>query len=437
MRSLTAGALLGCVSLLACASLAVGGKETSSDLIDILKARAGAVESFKADVSVTDMSGNGRQDLAVAMRQFSVWLKLHHPDWLAKYDRSRSLIEEPSPPNTTAYRYFFQNPGRLRLEIYQTVMGSSAPASPGQLVAIKVYTGDRWQQYVPAAQLSNGKKPDQLDIHAKSRSDIPDVEVARCQGAFLDHRLKRIAKPSREALAFAQVPWPELVRLMDPRQATVLHEPLPSGGANLPVLQMGTEPWKDTGSAVVRIKIWFDPDHAYMPLRLECLDYILDRLTRKHHYERSFVAEWNDPMLLSSVGLFFPRSCRIARYYGFATPVDGIDSNDWPYRTYEIAAARIVFSDVSLNDSFDRSLFAITPATGTTVTDEVSGYHYVIGSAGEQLRKTALEWRSDLPPGENSVPLWWRLFWWGLAGVIVCVVLGFLNYFRRHSSKTS
>jgi hypothetical protein len=139
--------------------------------------------------------------------------------------------------------------------------------------------------------------------------------------------------------------------------------------------------------------------------------------------------EWSDIVPLDG-GVFFPHTCRLKHYRLYAVP----ETNErlGIQRAYEHVVRTFTFSNVKINQPLDEQLFVLNPPVGTNVVDEIAGHRYLVGSAGEQLQKTALQLREPAgrePPG----PRWGTFTVIGSAGVLVLVLLGVL--YARHRSK--
>jgi hypothetical protein len=362
-----------------------------SELLAVLKARAGSVQTFQAEVKVvTSQDGRDRQRYGKDRLRYLEWARqqqrtkaqLADLEKVAKY-----FLGPPPPAHTWGYRYYAQRSGELRIERLAFARGAAQPtdARPD----VRVYRGDRW--------LLLGNNQTDLTV-LQQHAESPFFEVARGEALFPGFVTRHHkARLSSRSLGIAQVPWGEVLQVFDADSATDLREPLPSGGPARPVLLVSDALVKDMGLRPCRVRLWFDPDQGHMPLRLEYQELEVHSVDGKPYYLTKAVAEWSEPAALPA-GLVFPHKAVLSFYDRFAPSGKGDNPDKWPGQSYEVSRQTFTFSKVRVNEPLDPTLFAVKPPPGTNVTDEVSGYAYVVGSAGEELRKTALKAQELVPP---------------------------------------
>ncbi len=407
-------------------------QEGSLPLFDVLKAQTESVDTFAAQVRFTDMVGKDVAGFSAAQLELARWIRKHEPNLPAEnLEKSALAPDMPSLP-PRFFRYYAQRPGKIRIEDYGE--GENAYAREPNL---QVFVGDRWQHFTPKSRLRPGEQTTRMSIIPGDWGGLPGFETARGQ-ALPTAILQVGAKLSERAKAMGQVSWSEFF-LVASKDRTVARDAVPGGNKPKPRLELMLPPHAKVGRSLYRVRIWFDPDNGYAPLRLECSN--LEPAGGKDNwtYLPDLVAEWSDPVRLSN-GTMFPRACVLRTYRPFRQPVEGVmDSEEWPAQNYELRVHRFQFSDIRVNEPLDASLFKIVPPTGTHVVDEVSGHHYFVGSTGEQLKKEALAHRAAAmaqtdAAGQTS---WWRpaLVYGGLALVAVLAALYIRRrYFLRSAS---
>src|SRR5260370_7722959 len=216
------------------------------------------------------------------------------------------------------------------------------------------------------------------------------LEVARGHAVPSDMTITTALKLSTQAKATAQIPWEEYWELSGRGGTSELSEPLPNGKDALPVLQLVSPNWKDWGYGPVRVRVWFDPKQAYLPVRMTIEDDLPDGQGR-HSYYRSRVVEWSKPVTLPN-GVVFAAACKI-RIFDRQVQFFGEKQDDFLWKDFEATIWDIQFSEVSFNEALADSHFEFSPPEGTNVIDQVAGYRYSVGSAGAQLGKSAIDFR--------------------------------------------
>jgi hypothetical protein len=424
---------LACVAALLFGTQALAA-DKSSVLLDVFKARAGAVQSFQAKVRVTSSGGRDLVALSAAMRQLASWTEQHNKTLAHKVPQvleTAANIERQPAVETDYYHYWAQLPGSFRVQRYD----SETEFKEGlrENADVWIYTGDRWKIYVPAFA---GQDQNVLTIRSQHNTFIPPFEVARGQGIVADIIVERRTKASARAMGMSQMLWGEfLERMTKPDSAVDLLEPLPGGNKPQPLVQIDAGPAGPAGNGGYRIRCWFDLNNGQCPLRLECQHREL--CASKEFYLNDFVVEWSEPEKLPN-GFVFPKRCLLRGFTRYAKPVQGVlDSNDWPGESYETRVQEFRFADVRVNEPLAADLFDVKPPSGTAVIDYVAGTRYVVGSAGEELRKRALQMAEDIIPPEPLTPAGsWR-FILLIVNVIVIALVGLAIVLHRRRQKRS
>ncbi len=420
------GALGAALSALLLSMSVACADEDATSMLEVLKARAGAAQTFQADVQVTTTAGGDRPRYAQHLRTLAAWYRKNQPELAAdNIDQQAKYMTYMPPPQTTFYRYYAQPGGPLRIEEYGGPSEGGREAFDREPI-LRIYTGDRWLVFTPQSRLGKSTTQHQMMIHTGYQGQIPSFEIARGQAVNASHELRQTLSLSARSQAVAQVDWEEFLRLVSPEATTILRQPLPGGGPPLPLLQVGTAAWKDTGLGLCRARVWFDPAHGYMPVRLESQHLQTTGVPGKYSYHPQEVVEWTRPVRLPG-GLYVPQQATHRVYVHSYLPADGVDQKNRPAHSYEMAVNHITFSNIRVNEPLSRSLFTVKPPPSTSVRDEVRGYHYVVGSAGEELRKTAFSMFEEVPPpGKDGSP--WPRAWIYAGGALGLVVVAALGY---------
>lgn len=374
----------------------------ATNLLDVLRSHADAVQTFRADVTMVRKQGSDRQQIGKALRQMAEYARQAEP--AAVIDgliRNAEFSETVRPPETQRLRYFWSAPDKARLDFLGPSADADAAEAPGRENA-KVFVGDRWKSYrVHSAPVPITAEPATLVIHKEDPTNGIWIEVARGAGIRVPQNFKYKDIPTHPlspwAAGMTQMPWEELLGRIDEESIEHSTAPPPSGSTALPMLEMATEHDARWKLPLNRWRVWFDPAHGFCIVALESRG-----LTRHGFgfsgelvYLRSHLAEWSDPIKLADGTEFF-RRCVCREYQQSLAAMDNIPSeaDDWPLTTYEDLRDEYTFSDIAINEPADKGSFDVTPMVGTNVIDEIEGYRYYVGSAGEELQKTTLNPRN-------------------------------------------
>jgi hypothetical protein len=402
----------------------------SSHLLEILEIRAGAVQSFQADVEYVAAAGADVKRHKDDDLKYLEFLKSHGEQVSAWNEKLARSVLVDYPPEKSFYRYYRQLPDKVRIEAFGKA--EDRQQMPQVFKQASVFTGDRWQMFSPSPPREKDGVKWQNDMFVRMQPPQPQVlEIARCGAAHFDQLL---AGPATNMSSFSkatlQVGWSDLFRVFAPETAVDLMEPLPNGGPPLPLLQIGDRPTEKFPLGGVRIRVWFDPADGYLPVRMECLGLADDGPMAKQRFLPNTVVEWSDPATLPN-GFKFSQKAVIHVYHTLSPVVERLDQNQWPTVAYEMHQLTVTFSNIHVNEPLDPALFNIVPPSGTNVVDEISHITYIVGSSGEELRKMALDTRVDLPPTPSSNRIWMILL--GVSVPLVALVVGLLFWRWRRA----
>jgi len=438
-----AGALgFACGSVLAFAAAGLAADDLDdATIIEILAARDKSVASISARVEMWECTGPG----------LSLWLKMKRDNaaWLRTVardeKRARKLDEMvenfTDPPSVRQFgRYFRADaPVRVRIAVSGTeftdASGVMTALSPGAEF-IHVYTGDRWKTFVPSEWSNSALPVSSMNIHKEFRLSTELFEVALGTAMLVHPMWTSSVDLSAEAIALRQVPWSEVTRLLGPVAEADRMPPDPA-------VPWGTmielsPPGRHGADAPVmpHLRIWLDAEHGYCPRRVQLDSSWVHPRTGARYWNPDLVVEWDQIADVPGAGEL-PMRCAMHRYSQCVSVDEGAPEEQWPMQTCDTSITEFRFSDVRVGDALDDALFDVVAPAGTNVIDEVGNSHYLVGSAGEELRKTALELRrmSSEPPDRamGSAHSGRMLL---IYAVVVGVIAALLAlYFRHLKSK--
>jgi hypothetical protein len=160
--------------------------QSTPNLLDVLRARTQAVETFHCQVEVTYCAGADRETYNRDRDILDEYLVAKGTITEAKLSERRALRSRPFSMTGAAYRYFARRDGHVRLDRYGTSLDDGLEAASRR--SLVVWTGDRWQHFIPV-QNDMGDRPPSMLVH-RQEALTPHCEVARGAAAILNSVLK-------------------------------------------------------------------------------------------------------------------------------------------------------------------------------------------------------------------------------------------------------
>jgi hypothetical protein len=190
-----------------------------------------------------------------------------------------------------------------------------------------------------------------------------------------------------------QKPFEPLVEIA--RGTAVYAEPVP-------FKKRGKPPYRlRDGQPTYRLRLWLDPDLAYMPVRMECQAVAWDADQGAPFFLAKQILEWTEPVE-PQPGINMASRAVMRWFTSYPQVRDNQDPENWPLKNYEDIVREFRFSNIRVNEPIPPGLFIIAPPPATFVIDRISGFRYVVGSAGEELEKSALELIDSASAAKNS-----------------------------------
>jgi len=438
-----AGALgSACAPVLAFAVAGLGADHLDdATIIEILAARDKSVASISATVEFTQRPSPDGPRLAKAMHDHARWLR-----GVARDEKRAKKMEENAElyidtPTVRRFGHYFRADGPVRARIavsgteFTDASGASTTRKPGVEI-VHVYTGDRWKTYLPSEWSGSTLPVNSMNIHKEFRLNDELFEVALGTAMLVHPMWTSSADLSPEAAALRQVPWSEVTRLLEPvaKPDRMPPDPAVPWGTMIEL----SPPGQRSADAPVmpHLRIWLDAEHGYCPRRVQLDSSWVHPRTGARYWNPDLVVEWDQIADVPGTGEL-PMRCAMHHYSQYVSVDEGAPEEQWPMRTCETHITEYRFSDVRVGDALDDALFDVVPPAGTNVIDEVGNSHYLVGSAGEQLQKTALELRkmsSEPRDGAMGSARSGRMLL--IYAVVVGVIAALLAlYFRHLKSK--
>lgn len=361
----------------------------AADLVEVLRARAEAVHTFRADVHLSFSEGAERAAFVkdnLAFTQWGIKKRMISQEEAAVRDTSIRSMLQPDRQADEHYRYSADSSGKMRVEL--------ALGTPKKSIVF-VYTGSVWRYLVTSgADPAVPARAPQMGLNSRlaELSYGKWLEVARGNAIPMDTRRAARHGFSETAQAVQQVSWQEIVDHCDPVDIVQTQAASPRGGSQQPMLELTSRPSaEDVPIGPVRVRVWFDPAKGYCPSHLQVFEAASDEERTAWDYVIAHAVDWSDIATVDGVTL--PLTARVKDYQKFAMP----QANDrlGLEKAYEYSIRTFTFSNVAVNAPLDDSCFIIDPPPGTNVIDDVAGEAYIVGSMGEQLHKTALRERAQ------------------------------------------
>lgn len=392
----------GFLKVLLCLLVVVTGETASeggeTNLLNILQHRSRTIVGFQADVRVDGQNGSEREQLYQEMLAHADWIEkngVKDREKRAKRMRNNAEMTRMIPVLTPAnYRYYAIPPNLIRIEQYRWAEGQIDRKDP----VVNIFTGDRWTDFAPASRVEgDGPHQNQLLIHKNAPPGQCNFEIMRGDAVPTDFFMQLSEKATTRSLILAQTSWKDLTNVIVPESIQESRRALPDGGPVLPMLSVGIK--REGKGCRFRIQVWLQPDKGYHPVRLECADGLIDPRTKNYYYVPSRVCVWSDFQKINNVVV--ATKCNTREYHLSYPVVQGKPSDEWPGRSFETYQNTAVFSNVKVNDLIPESLFKPIVPPDTNVVDEVANTHYLVGSSGEVLRKSALALNPPPPIAPN------------------------------------
>ena len=341
------------------------------------------------------------------------------------------------------YRYYFSDsPARVRAELLSEggagLNRATQHAQQGPKTLF-IYTGDRWKCYVPAERSHSAEPLNELLIHHGNRQGRLAFETARANAAPLNPIMLQCFDPGQSAKELTEVRWSELLRFVHPPN----DEGAPAEVAKASdeaLLELSPPPDPKLGAPFFRLRLWLDVRRGYCPRRMLIEVSRLNELSGARYSNPIVSAEWDDISSVAAVG-DLPMRCTVHQYMEYLTVDEKEPWEKWPAQAFEVATVEMRWSEVRVGDRLGDDLFDVVPPPGTNVIDEVGKVNYVVGSAGQELKKTALEFRETYsrPPSADQVHSfkggWSRLALYAVVAGVIATAMAI--YFRARRSRVA
>lgn len=429
--------------LVAAASLSIAvlplqGQEGYVALPKILENRSRAVATFRADIQYQEqLSEDARRHAKVLMQtaemieKKQITLAKGNPEKLKK--SAETIMASVGVPGSTSYYRYLADylGGNIRIEAYQE---SRSPVPHPFVVEpiIRVYAKGQWEVFLPASRRhSESSKRNQSIQSFDANTNPPFGEIARGNAVPL-HAILAGYAVSAQSKALLQVSLQELLQVLDAKSIQEVRKSLPNSDEQLPVLEISSHPFEKTGLRYFRVRIWCDPKSGYLPIRIETETLGDDRIPDSPKYFADHVIEWSQPLKLVGGEVVMTR-CQLHEFGTMSVPVEGKSQTEWPLESYQRSTKTYILSNIALNEPMNSKLFNVNTPPGTRVIDEPKGYEFIVGSAGEELKKTALAIRGSVAPARTKSTDWTRM----LAIIIGLSLIAILAYALYRTRRLS
>ena len=259
-----------------------------------------------------------------------------------------------------------------------------------------------------------------------------NLELARGGGAFIEQNLLDSGVPESSFVA-GVLPWWSLAEVTQvATDATDCPKPASAPASHGRGFYLATRPfsnsvWPSLNRPLVVYTVMLDREFERAPVYLQCSSIVPHR-DGDHQYLANATAEWSTPHYSDDGAMVF-RECRLGYYSRVpATKASTESLDDVRFATFEVSSQTVTFDNIRVNQPVDTAIFTLHPAAGANVVDVIAAEQYVIGPAGEALKRTAIQARGLGATGAASYA--WRKVAVGI-NVIVVVTLVALLLYRR------
>lgn len=393
------------------------------ELQALLKAKAESIRTFRADIKLTELPGSDRQRYATVLRKRIEWDQQNRNGPQNKMQEQMiEALEKPLSPRVSYVRYFAKQPGLIRIEDLGSDESGRAFAGRGSVT--EIYSGEKWHRFSARSESGKDGRFNHMVISGNSPHETRQIEVARGAAVFVTPFIGNTKPVSHAAQQLRQVYWDEVFRLYPANEATVIWLSLQGYAEKLPVLQLQGAKLVD-GPGRFRLQLWLNKEKSFHLVRIECQHEEMDKSTGTAYFVPDMVAEW-DKLKQFSNGAYFAERCLLRYNWRQSIPTANLAPSQWPGQSFEIGVLQVEFANVRINDELSDKLFQIDTPPSTNVVDEVAGVHYIVGSSGEELHRSALKLSKDRT--DRNGRFWWRYL---LAAVVIALVAAMVFWFLR------
>ncbi len=425
------------------------------DLLALLQSRTERFSTLSATLKVVHSLGPDYGDYARVLLKYAEYRKTHWNDSKgAEKQRQTALkmievFEREGPrPEWFRLRYVWQAPGRVRMEtlfpLDPDVDWTSQDLPEDHVKGLPdlwVFVGDEWRKYRRLRGPRNdlrGWVTIENEIGSSMTTEVSAVCLVRPMPTpqILSNHEGTGFDVSERSLRLFAVPWDEWLTLIDPTSAREKRARLPGSTKVLPVLVVETPTFKNWGVGLIRFRIWFDPEQDWEIVAMEAAEAYPNNADSGYEFVPTWGVRWTDYQIIDGHSL--PGAAQLVHYTYLLIPDEHVPEEKWRRKAFATKQVDFVFEDVRINQPVDESLFELEPPPGAMVYDNRKGYRYVVGDAGEQLKKTAMPYRTPptQPPREEFAS---RRSWWVLVAINAAFLLAIFAYlwvWRRRRAKS-
>ncbi len=406
------GALFGLGLLLKSVVLFAGEQHEA-----LLRSKLQQISTLTCEIEVSSMPGKDLSRYADDANALAhLFRKEEKPEHAKTMEALAKTLRDNrgSQATKTRFKCYFQSPRQLRFEEI---------GADGKLLSYGVYSGSEWIAFVPA-EASLEKNINYMQVFTENRASAPFFLVGAGLALPPNNRLYHLVHNKRlEDLG--QVPWPDYLSLLS-NSGILLRQKAPTGEWEFELVPRKDDKWAE---ALYRVRLWVDSKNGLAPVKAICEDFEPENAKRGAPFLSVQEINWKQPSEPSQGGVQFPIECSIHFRQKLTFPGSAQRSGGPLVKAYEYAVHNIRFLLVNVNEPLDSSLFKVVPPKNTAVTDEVAGKHYIVGSAGDIIKTTALNRSSEFEPVTGSSKLLYIIL---IASVVLLLSL-LIVYFRKQS----
>jgi len=274
---------------------------------------------------------------------------------------------------------------------------------------INTFAQGEWSSVAPADPGVKGRERGRMQVTAEA-PEAPSFEAARGAGiGYVPAAFDKLNLPKR-CRATGMVYWSDLLAAMDRQSARDGAAPPPGLDQPRPMLEISSPRAEPQELPACRVRIWFDPALNYEILGVQTDGLFWNAALNRHEYIRADTLSMSNPGRIGDRDLFL--TCRWVRHGIYYTLPDGkvpeaADQIPQTPQSSETQVALFEFSNVQAPVELALATFEPPAGPGTVVYDYAAGERYIVGNAGEELERTALDvaLRRGAPAQSNARPL--------------------------------
>ncbi len=291
---------------------------------------------------------------------------------------------------------------------------------------ISLLQNHEWTHYTPSTRLGNSVVPAQGSaLINKQFRGLKPIPVLLGFGLESD-QLFTLSEQSKPKGYYS---WDEIIELNQKGTIELLPSDIVSSDGTkhrCKLLQITTEKGSNSPIGFYRWDIFLDIEKGLCPVKV--IGYTsTDPKDGESYRIVDYVIEYHNLKLLDS-GLYLPHEMSYTTYEDFFIPDESKNMEDWRKISLDVGKTVVRLDSVKNDDNITSKSLEVSLPAGTRISNHVTGYTFVVGSAGEAIDKTAIAVKQHLGFAERQPSgLGWKTIVIASAGIGILILLLYVS----------